>query len=291
MKEKESIPFLDWKVESTQDRPNVKNVDNDIVYIDSYEVPSMCYKPFKMDSTIINFIEKDCFLWEVDLKRYDCKAPCLLIELAEKTRRYQSDVKKIAYKSILLSPSFWDELFAGNNQRELFIQEFSENPVIPLDKQQVKLCGEYFELIKNELQSDNPNRKKIVKHLLRALISHHKEGKLPHTTSKQMGRYGDFMKLLRENYKISREVSFYAEKMNISPRYLSRIVLEASERTALEWINDLTINEIKVALRSERKTIKELASEFHFKNGDIFTKYFTRLAKISPSDYRKKYGF
>lgn len=99
------------------------------------------------------------------------------------------------------------------------------------------------------------------------------------------------MKLLRENYKISREVSFYAEKMNISPRYLSRIVLEASERTALEWINDLTINEIKVALRSERKTIKELASEFHFKNGDIFTKYFTRLAKISPSDYRKKYGF
>ncbi|MDE5763137.1 MAG: helix-turn-helix domain-containing protein [Bacteroidales bacterium] len=290
MKEKESIPFLDWKVESTQDMPNVKNVDNEIVYIDSYEVPPMCYEPFKMDSVIINFIEKGRFSWEVDLKRYDCKAPCLLIELAGKTRKYQSDVKEIAYKSLLLSPSFSDELFAGNNQRELLIQEFSENPVVPLDKQQTKLCGEYFELIKNELQSDNPNRKEIVKHLLRALVSHHQGGE--HTsTSKQMGRYGDFMKLLRENYKISREVSFYAKKMNISPRYLSRIVLEASKKTALEWINDLTINEIKAALRSERKTMKELAAEFHFKNGDIFTKYFTRLTQISPSEYRRKYGF
>lgn len=290
MKEKASIPFLDWQAESAQDRPNVKNVDNDIVYIDSYEVPSMCYEPFKMDSTIINFIEKGSFSWEVDLKKYECKAPCLLIELAGKTRKYQSDVKKIAYKSILLSPSFWDELFAGNNQRELLIQEFSENPVIPLDKQQAKLCGEYFDLIEKEIQSDNPNRKEIVKHLLRALVSHHQGGE--HTsTSKQMGRYGDFMKLLRENYKISREVSFYAEKMNISPRYLSRIVLEASEKTALEWINELTITEIKSALRSKRKSMKELATEFHFKNGDIFTKYFTRLTKISPSDYRKQFGF
>ena len=51
-------------------------------------------------------------------------------------------------------------------------------------------------------------------------------------------------------YKEERSVSFYADKMFLTPKHLSTLVKEVSGKTAGEWIDSLVILEAKAMLLS-----------------------------------------
>ena len=57
------------------------------------------------------------------------------------------------------------------------------------------------------------------------------------------------------------ELSFYAERMNISPQYLSRLVFETSGTAASDWINRAVTLQAKLLLRSSDLTIEQIAEE------------------------------
>lgn len=64
----------------------------------------------------------------------------------------------------------------------------------------------------------------------------------------------DFMRLVHLNYTQQRSLSFYAEQLYITPKYLTLLVKEATGRSATQWINDFVITEAKNLLRFSGKT-------------------------------------
>ena len=97
----------------------------------------------------------------------------------------------------------------------------------------------------------------------------------------------DFFCLIIEYHSISRDVAFYAEKMCISPKYLTMLVTDHTGRSAKEWIVEYTIIEIKALLRDSNFEIKEIVSRTNFQSNSTMTRFFREHTGLTPSEYRE----
>ena len=98
--------------------------------------------------------------------------------------------------------------------------------------------------------------------------------------------FHQFIKLVEENFYNERSLSFYAEKLGVTPKHLSASIREASGHTAGEWIDSYVLIESKLMLRNTELSIQEISAKLNFKNQSFFGKYFKRLSGQSPRDYR-----
>jgi YesN/AraC family two-component response regulator len=99
--------------------------------------------------------------------------------------------------------------------------------------------------------------------------------------------FAKFIRVLEQNFRHERRVSWYAEQLNITPKYLSEVVKKTSKRTPTEWIDNYVILEARVLLKNSTKSIKEIADELHFANQSFLGKYFKEHTGMSPSEFRK----
>lgn len=97
----------------------------------------------------------------------------------------------------------------------------------------------------------------------------------------------DFFDLVHRYYKQQRSVAFYAERLFITPKYLSLVVKEATNRSAAEWIDEFVILEAKNLLRFSHKNIQQIAYELNFSNQSSFGKYFKNLTGMSPTAFQR----
>ncbi len=95
-----------------------------------------------------------------------------------------------------------------------------------------------------------------------------------------------FIRLLEENFKVHRQVSWYAEQLEVTPKYLSEAVLSVSRRGPNKWIDRYTCTEIRNQLRHTNKPLGELARELNFSSQSFFGRYFKTHVGMNPSEYR-----
>lgn len=101
--------------------------------------------------------------------------------------------------------------------------------------------------------------------------------------------FQNFIILLYHNYLEHREVNFYADKLCMTPNYLSSVIKSKSGKSALQWIVEIVITDAKQKLRYSKSSIKEIAAYFNFPTQSFFGKYFKQYVGTSPKDYRKQF--
>lgn len=98
--------------------------------------------------------------------------------------------------------------------------------------------------------------------------------------------HNDFLELVEGNSLKHRDIAFYADRLCITPKYLSRMVREASGRGPKEWINIRIILEAEVLLRDRSRSIQEISEMLGFPNQSFFGTFFRKMKGMSPSVYR-----
>ena len=98
--------------------------------------------------------------------------------------------------------------------------------------------------------------------------------------------FNRFMMLLEKDYKISRDVNYYAEKMNISSKYLTNIVSLVTGHTPKTIIDQYVILQLKLHLKRSTQSIKVMAWEFHFADVSFFCRYFKKHTGLTPQQIR-----
>lgn len=94
------------------------------------------------------------------------------------------------------------------------------------------------------------------------------------------------MMLLERDYKISRDVSYYAEQMNISSKYLTNIVNQVTGHPPKTIIEQYVILQLKLHLKRSTQSIKVMAWEFHFADVSFFCRYFKKHTGLTPQQIR-----
>lgn len=96
-----------------------------------------------------------------------------------------------------------------------------------------------------------------------------------------------FIALVEENFRTNRELSFYAEELCLTPKYMSRLIKEATGKAAKEWIFERVILEAKVMLCQGRYSVQDISDYLGFANQSFFGSFFKKGTGVSPANYRK----
>ena len=103
--------------------------------------------------------------------------------------------------------------------------------------------------------------------------------------------FNRFMDILQENFKVSREVQHYADRLNISTKYLNTIVRQMTGLSTKVIIDHFVTMQLKLSLRTTSATVSSLAWEYHFGEPSILCKYFKQRAGMSPQQYRMEHRY
>ncbi len=87
--------------------------------------------------------------------------------------------------------------------------------------------------------------------------------------------------------RTEREVSYYAERLNVSPKYLSATVKRVTGNSVSSYINRATVPILKGLLDDERLSLTQIADRMNFTSLSYFSRYCTKHLGHSPSEYRR----
>lgn len=87
--------------------------------------------------------------------------------------------------------------------------------------------------------------------------------------------------------RTEREVSYYAERLNVSPKYLSATVKRVTGHSVSSSINRATVPILKGFLDDERLSLTQIADRMNFTSLSYFSRYCTKHLGQSPSEYRR----
>lgn len=96
-----------------------------------------------------------------------------------------------------------------------------------------------------------------------------------------------FILLLDNHCRQERRLSFYADRLCITPKYLTVLVKQASGRNARQWMVDFVIAESKRLLQKETLTVLEVSDRMNFPNQSFFTKFFRQYTGQTPTEYKQ----
>lgn len=100
--------------------------------------------------------------------------------------------------------------------------------------------------------------------------------------------FNQFMRELEHRYRESRDVSYYAELLHISPKYLNMVTQRMTSHTIKTIINQYVVLQIKQSLTTEEKSIKQIAWDYHFSDLSFFCRYFKQHTGMTPQQFRKR---
>lgn len=103
--------------------------------------------------------------------------------------------------------------------------------------------------------------------------------------SRKVVAYNDFMSLVASHYNKRHDVNFYAEKLCVSVRYLSKITNDVVGLSPKKVIIDYIIQEAKVLLETTNLNIQEISNKLGFTSQTFFTSFFKRNAGTTPNAY------
>lgn len=98
--------------------------------------------------------------------------------------------------------------------------------------------------------------------------------------------FNRFMMLMERDYKLSRDVNYYADLMHITSKYLTNIVRQVAGHTPKTIIDQYVILRLKMQLQRSSQSIKEIAWEYHFTDVSFFCRYFKKHTGLTPQQMR-----
>ncbi|HCM35636.1 AraC family transcriptional regulator [Chryseobacterium sp.] len=245
------------------------------------------------DGLLLGFMVKGSMKSQIHFLEYEINTGDIAIlqpQLMIETKSLSEDAEII---TIGLSLDFITEFpilreFVMNNQ-------IRWQPIIRLQPEDVKLQNELLTLIQNFYhKKPSSNKTQMLRHLVMVLISMISEvySNLPDNKSLVKNRtheiIDDFYLLISKHASQQRSVAFYAEKLHLTPQYLSTFLKQKTGKSVLQWIDYITILHAKTLLKSSNLSIKEISNELHFEETSIFCRYFKRIVGVSPKTYRNE---
>lgn len=180
----------------------------------------------------------------------------------------------------------------SNTQQHMYIRS---RPCVTLTEKQLKNLEEIIAIIKSRLvESNRPLRVQILSTLAQTMCLEILDAYLAGLSINpllQNRRDKIFQKFLQDcfrYFKTHRDVRFYAEQQNLTPRYLATVIHEVSGKTPIEWLNLSVIAEAKKLLADPNLSVKEVAMLLSFEDQSLFGRYFKRATGLSPLKFRKQ---
>ena len=269
------------------------SLDDDLLLSDQINLAPMPRDPRKMSFILIGLCTKGQIKYRMDTEEQIVEAGDLLVVSERHIIEEYKPSEDMEGLCIMMSVDFFHEIIKTVHDVSSLFVFARMRPILKLQPEEIETFKEYFQFIKQKL-SDNHNhfRKDLIRTLMLAMfydvgnvIYRVKNFNESHMSSEKV--FTAFLKMVEENCRKERRVAWYAQQLQITPKYLSQAVKRVSGQAAVEWIENYVTMELRVMLKNSSLSIKEIANEMNFPNQSFLGKYFKEHTGMTPSAYRK----
>lgn len=275
-------------------------IENEFIMIDNIRSSSVQNSidkifpnyPIKVTYTIVFFCIGGSFSLKINLNEYIINQNDVLSILPGSIVEFSNaavftKIAMIAFSNKYFSPFDNMEDFM-NIGRMLY-----KNPLLHSTDERMQECIDIYVKMKKKLKEvSNPFRKFVLKAYSNVLCSIALERFISNpaekmsTNDRPMSLYNRFIELVQRDFRRHRTIQYYAEALNISPKYFSTLIKKVSGKSAGKWIDEYVLLEAKALLKSRRYTVQQISGLLSFPNQSFFAKYFKAHTGYTPTQYQ-----
>lgn len=281
---------LKYNIELPDKVANILNQDFWVLETFNRSMIPVLSDPVKFTSDVSIIVKRGTCTASINLVSYQIKGPCIVNIQSSQILQLTSVSDDFDSSFIVMSRRFRDNLF-------LLIQDCrvypaaSANKVVKVPEELLPKFESFYRHIDSIFKdTENPYGYQA---MVLAISSFFLEAgykcylpmmeDLKYANNRLLDK---FMTLVQQNFKTERFLEFYANKLEITPKHLSRTIKALTGSTAVEWIERYVVLEAKVLLKSTNLTIQQIADELNFHSQSFFGKYFKKKVGMSPKEFR-----
>lgn len=255
--------------------------------------------PFRFDGVLLVWCIQGHMKVSLNLNEYELKdnnlfvfAPGNIFKLNE---IMDTSDETLHYVCVAMSRQFVQDQKLDVNKVFTHGLSLMTDPCIELCEEDVSVMADYIDMMGKIMRSNAEYKKECIQSVwssmlyLIAGILNRRGHVSPEQLSTGRSRmlFEQFIRLVADYHMQYRNVGFYADQLCLTPKYLSRLIKNATGKSAPEWIDAYVILEAKNLLKYSNNTIKEIVYKLNFPNQSVFYKFFKARTGMTPSEYRK----
>ena len=199
----------------------------------------------------------------------------------------------VVTEGLLIESAFYDSLSLVSTQTDVKIPNISQNKdfIYHLDAEKMEEQSGIFQQIRKTIQLSHIYKMEMIRSLVHVCLLFICElpygfDILENDFQHKQNIFKIFLYLANNNFRHDRSLQFYADKLNMTTTYLSRVVREMSGNTVAEHLHLLTYNEACRLLKSTDMSMGDISDALNFHDQSAFTNFFRQYAGCSPLQYR-----
>ena len=248
----------------------------------------------KFSSSVSVYVSKGAAEIEMNLLSVKVNAPCLV-------QIKPSEVVQLKFVTDDFDSSF---IVMSDKMRDSLLLSLHDSgaspatrldPVAPVREADVALFNEFYKHIERiGSDTENPNRMQALLHSMLGFYFstgyHCYADRFSRTDGQAPFRRNPlvdcFLVLVQQNFKDQRQIEYYARKLGVTPKHLSRILKQYTGFTAADWIKNYLLLEAKVMLKSSTLSMGQIAMQLNLPSQSFFAKFFKNATGLTPKQYR-----
>jgi AraC-like DNA-binding protein len=298
--------YRDIGFQALFDQPKVASLDDVLILNDNFDVPihldptvNTIYKgvPNKIVSTITILV---CLEGQIDVANnftdYSLKKNDAIINRSGTLGQFYGMSDDAKFFLLVISNNFYFPTLISGDSSEMLNLTVTHPVCHMSDETTVSMLQLYTTLKNNLLSEERPLFIReitrglvegIMFHLISSLVREVRSLERQHRKlTRNQDIYERFMHLIELNFKRERDISFYADKLCLTPKYLSQIIYKESGSYAGDHIKRFVIMEAKALIKSRQYTMNQICDILNFNSQSFFTKYFKNATGMSPTEYQ-----
>lgn len=271
---------------------------HDVLAFDSF-IPDaeLSTYPVRIDALTIILCTQGEGTIVIDMAEYHITRHSLLVLQPENFIQIKSCTSDFKSHVVFCGKNVVEQVLPKMTAMLPLIMQHRMKPMLQLTENEAKGIESFYTFLKLKLEdAPTPFQSQKVLCMLQAALFEIMDIRIAHADmapgrqSRKEEIMGHFILEVVKHFQQERQVSYYAQKLCVTPKHLSAVVKEISGRTAGEWIDHYVVMEAKMLLGSTDLTVQEISAQLNFANQSFFGKYFKHHTGISPTEFRKKHN-
>lgn len=272
--------------------------DDDFVVITNLKHMPYDDETIRLDCLIIAFCSSGHMQIELNDKIYKWEKGSLAMILPNTLLKNIQSSEDFIVDITVFSHNFTRNIFKFQKDLWDIAMYIYSNPIRYADQNKHLMFNLYSQLLDAKIKEEsNEYNREIIRHIfcamfceiLREVNSWIPDSKraIKNDLKQSDSIFKKFIEKVTADDGTHRSVSYYADLLYYSPKYLSKIVKNVSGKVPLEIIHAHATELIKYKLKNSDMSIKEISNYFKFPNPSFFGKYVKTHLGMSPKKYRE----
>lgn len=275
-----------------QDIPDLIGFHKDIVMMSNFGDMSLFAHPVRLKATTVLICLKGVIDCNINLRNYLVTENHMIVTFAGDIIQINR-AENVSGYAIIISEEYLQQIQLDFRFRAQSYISLRDNGPIYVPFEELSYLKPYYILLRKNMEDGNTEvingLALALSHTIIAMMKRYQHSATPEserneTRAQQL--FDKFMNLVNAYHTKERTLQFYADKMFLTPKYVSGMIKTYSGKSALSWINEYVVLEAKMMLRYTEMTVQEIAYALNFPTQSAFGKYFKQQMGISPKQYR-----